>query len=312
MSESVPADRPVRPRHLNYNHLLYFWTTAREGGIARAAEALHVTPQTISGQLKLLEDSIGAALFQRTGRRLVLTDLGKMAYQYADEIFNLGAELSQRVQSPDNPSALKLNVGVVNSIPKLIAYRILEPALEECENLHLTCNEGELEQLLARLAIHQLDLVISDNPIPSGLNIRAFNHKLGESSISLFGATALIRGLKKDFPASLDGAPMLLPTNISALRRKLEDWFRSERITPSIIAEFEDSALLKSFGQTGLGLFPAPTAIAAEVQQMYSVKTAGRITTVSETYFAITSERRINHPAVSIVTERARNQLLSD
>lgn len=305
-------ERSFRTRHLNYNHLLYFWTTAREGGIARAAESLHVTPQTISGQLKLLEDSIGAPLFQRVGRRLVLTELGRMTYQYAEEIFSLGAELSQRVQSPDSASAISLNVGVVNSIAKLIAYRILEPALDECKGLRLTCTEGELDKLLAQLAIHQIDLVISDNPIPTGLNIRAFNHKLGESTVSLYGVPKLQKRVARNFPDSLHEAPLLLPTNISALRRRLEDWFQSIGVIPNIVAEFQDSALLKSFGQTGIGLFPAPSAIGTEVQKMYGVKSAGRIEAVTETYYAITPERRIDHPAVSIVTERARTQLLSD
>ena len=305
-------DTPLRSRPLNYHHLLYFWTTAREGTIARAAESLHLTPQTISGQLKLFEEQIGHPLFQRAGRRLILTETGKLAYQYAEDIFNLGTELSRRLQSPFHSHTLNLNVGVVNSIPKLIAYRILEPALEESEELKLTCTEGTLEELLGQLAVHQLDLVISDHAIPAGLNLRAFNHKLGESSISLFGSAARSRRVAKRFPEALDGYPMLLPTNTSALRRKLEDWFRRQGIAPLIIAEFQDSALLKSFGQTGLGLFPAPTAIAREVQNMYGVKAAGRIEDVKESYYAISPERRIAHPAVSTVTERARTELLSD
>ncbi|MEM9743509.1 MAG: transcriptional activator NhaR [Pseudomonadota bacterium] len=301
-----------KARHFNYNHLLYFWITAREGSIAKASEVLNVTPQTISGQLKLLEDAIGAPLLQRDGRRQVLTDHGKLAFQYADDMFNLGAELSQRLQTSTGLSALALNVGVVNSIPKLIAYRILEPALDEYDNLRLTCTEGELEQLLARLSVHQLDLVISDNPIPSGLSLRAFSHKLGESSVSFFGSAPLSRAVKKDFPASLNETPVLLPTHASALRYKLDSWFRRAEIQPIVVAEFQDSALLKSFGQTGRGLFPAPTAIAREVEQMYGVKLAGRISEVTETYYAITQQRRIDHEAVSVVTERARTELLSD
>ena len=212
-------------RHLNYQHLLYFWTVAREGSIARASEVLHLTPQTISGQLKLLEESIGAPLFHRVGRGLVLSDTGRLVNQYAEEIFSLGAELTQRVRDQDMGAPLAFNVGVVNSIPKLIAQRILLPSLELGDEIRLLCWENELDKLLADLAVHRLDLVVSDRPLPTGSSVKAFNHLLGVSGVSMFAHRSVAAKFAKGFPGSLDGAPLLLPVNTSALRRRLDDWF---------------------------------------------------------------------------------------
>ncbi len=298
-------------RHLNYNHLLYFWTVAREGSIARASEALFLTPQTISGQLKLLEEAIGKPLFHRVGRRLVLSETGQIVNQYADEIFSLGAELTQRMKSNDPGAPFVLNVGVVNSIAKLVAYQILEPALELEEDMRMVCWEGSLEQLLGDLAVHRLDLVISDHPIPTGLSVKAYNHRLGESGVSFFANAAKARSYARGFPNSLDQAPLLLPVNTSALRRRLEDWFEEQSIRPRIIAEFDDSALLKAFGEAGIGLFPAPTAISNKVESMYSARQVGTIDGVHETYYAISPERKIKHPAILSITESARERLFS-
>jgi len=299
-------------RHLNYNHLLYFWTVAREGSIARASEVLFLTPQTISGQLKLLEEAIGKPLFHRVGRRLVLSETGQIVNQYADEIFTLGAELTQRMKSGQPGVPFVLNVGIVNSIAKLISYQILTPALEREETIRLACWEGDFEKLLADLAIHRLDVVISDHPIPAGLSVKAYNHLLGESGVSFFSATRQSSRFAKNFPASLDGAPVLMPVNTSALRRRLDDWFESHGLRPRIIAEFDDSALLKAFGAAGVGLFPAPTAIAANVESMYGVRQVGEAHGVHETYFAISPERKISHPAVLQITEAARSRLFAD
>jgi LysR family transcriptional activator of nhaA len=298
-------------RHLNYNHLLYFWTVAREGSIAKASEVLFLTPQTISGQIKLLEETIGKPLFHRVGRRLVLSETGQIVNQYADEIFSLGAELTQRMKSDDPGTPFVLNVGIVNSIAKLIAYQVLRPALAMEEDLRLVCWEGPLEKLLADLAVHRLDLVISDHPIPAGLSVKAYNHKLGESGVSFFADPRRARGYASRFPASLDHAPVLLPVNASALRRRLEDWFEEQSVRPTIIAEFDDSALLKAFGEAGIGVFPAPTAIAEKVESMYSSRRIGEAEGVHETYYAISPERKIKHPAILSITEAAREHLFN-
>ena len=298
-------------RHLNYNHLLYFWTVAREGSIAQASKALHLTPQTISGQLKLLEESVGEPLFQRVGRGLVLTDAGRMVNQYADEIFTLGAELAQRVRSKQPGTANALNVGVVNSIAKLIAYRILEPALDLEEPVRIVCWEGDLDRLLADLAVHRLDLVLSDRPIPTGLSVRAYNHALGESPLSFFAQKRMAVRLGRGFPQSLNGAPVLMPVHTSALRRSIDDWFDRVNVRPWVVAEFDDSALLKAFGEAGAGIFPAPTAITRQVEQMYHARSIGMVDEVIESYFAISPERKLKHPAVVRITESARARLFS-
>jgi len=237
-------------RHLNYNHLLYFWTVAREGSIARASEVLCLTPQTISGQLKLLEESVGKALFHRVGRRLVLSETGQIVNQYADEIFSLGAELTQRMKSSQPGAPFVLNVGIVNSIAKLIGYQLLEPALQMDEKIRVVCREGDFEKLLADLAVHRLDVVISDHPIPTGLSVRAYNHVLGESGVSLFCAGSKADQYAGRFPEALDDAPVLLPVNASPLRRRLDDWFELRGLHPEIVAEFDDSALMKALGST--------------------------------------------------------------
>lgn len=296
-------------RHLNYNHLLYFWTVAREGSIAKASQILHLTPQTISGQLKLLEESVGEKLFVRVGRGLALSETGHVVNQYADEIFSLGAELANRVQNKTASTPLTLKVGIVDSIAKLIAYRIIEPALEMSDSIRTICLEDDLESLLADLAIHNLDIVISDRPIPTGLNVKAFNHALGTSSISLFCAENLKDQYIHNFPSSLDKTPMLLPVSSSPIRRQLEDWFIKEKIFPKIIAEFDDSALLKVFGAAEKGVFPAPTSMTEEIEHMYRAVKIGTVDKITENYYAISPERKVRHPAVLKITELARNHL---
>ena len=298
-------------RHLNYNHLLYFWTVAKEGSIAKASETLHITPQTISGQLKLLEDAVGEALFRRVGRGLALTETGQVVNLYADEIFSLGAELTQRVQNKMTGLPAELNVGVANAIPKLIAFQILAPSLELDEHIRIICKEGELDQLLGDLAVHRLDLVISDRQVPTGLNVKAYNHKLGDSDISFFAQKRIAAKYARDFPASLHGAPMLLPVKDNVMRRSMEDWFDQNDIVPNVVAEFEDSALLKAFGEAGIGIFPAPSAITEQIQQMYHSKSIGVVEQVKESYYAISPERKLKHPGVLKITEDARTRLFS-
>ncbi len=298
-------------RHLNYNHLLYFWTVAREGSIARASELLHITPQTISGQLKLLEETIGEKLFQRQGRGLILTDTGQVVNIYADEIFSLGSELTQRLNSKEPGKPLELNVGVVFSIAKLIAFKILNPILESEDSIRIICWEGNLEKLLGDLSVHKLDLILSDRPLPAGLNVKAYNHLLGVSTVSFFAQKRLATSYRKKFPDSLDDAPILMPVKSSALRRTLDDWFDQINVAPDILAEFDDSALLKAFGQAGVGVFPSPTAIANEVEQMYHASMIGTVEDLKETYYAISPERKIKHPGVIQITETARSQLFN-
>lgn len=299
-------------RHLNYSHLLYFWTVAREGSIAAAAEVLHLTPQTISGQLKLLEESIGEALFQRAGRGLVLTETGHLVNQYAEEIFALGTELAQRVRNHEGGRPAALTVGVVNSIAKLIAYRLLQPALELEEPMRAVCHEGEFEQLLGDLAVHKLDLVVSDRPVPVGLSLKAYSHSLGESAVAFFAQRRRSASYMKMFPGSLDGAPVLLPARSTMLRRELDEWFDRTGVSPLVVGEFDDSALMKAFGEAGIGLFPAPLAIAAEVEHMYHARAIGTLEGIRETYYAISPERKLKHPAVVQITAAARESLFAD
>lgn len=298
-------------RHLNYSHLQYFWSVAREGSVVKAAEYLNLTPQTISGQLKLLEGSVGQPLFDRVGRRLVLSEMGHVVMEYADEIFSIGAELSQVVKGQKSASQSVLSIGVVSSMPKLIAERIVAPSLLDGEPIRIRCHEASLEQLLGELAVHQLDIVLSDQQMPPGLSLRAFNHRLGESGMTFFSRRSVARKYKGRFPQSLDEAPMLLPSQHSALRRRLDDWFDSQSIAPAVVGEFDDSALLKAFGEAGAGLFAAPTVIENEICKMYGMSPIGRTDAVTEHFYAISPERRIKHPAVARITEIARSDLFS-
>ena len=298
-------------RHLTYNHMLYFWAVAREGSIVKASEALHLTPQTISGQLKLLEQAVGQKLFDRVGRRLVLSDTGRVVFEYADEIFSVGAELANVVRGNQLAGPATLNVGVVSSMPKLIAERIIAPALTAEQPLRVSCVEASLEQLLSELAVHRLDLVLSDRPAPDGLGVKAYNHLLGRSDTSFFYGKSRARRYRSRFPQSLDGAPMLLPTQNSALRRRLDDWFEGAGVTPRIVGEFDDSALLKAFGEAGVGLFAAPSAIEEEICRMYRMAVIGRTDAIEERFYAISTERRLKHESVVLITRTARTDLFS-
>lgn len=298
-------------RHLNYNHLLYFWTTAKEGSIVRAAEVLHLTPQTISGQLKLLEEAVGDALFHRAGRGLVLSKTGQVVFQYAEEIFTVGAELAQWVSTEEKGAPQTLRVGIVNSIAKLIAHRILSPALSTDDRTKIVCYENDFDSLLAQMSVHRLDIVISDRPIQPGLHVKAFNHLLGESCVSFFARKGFNKRLKRDFPDSLDQAAVLLPTVETPLRRALDDWFEQAGLAPKVVAEFDDSALMKAFGEARLGLFPAPSVIASQIEYMYHSAEMGEVPGIKESYYAITPERKIRHPAILNITEAARSDLFA-
>ena len=308
---SFQWNRRTTMRHLNYTHLMYFWTVAREGSIARAAEVMHLTPQTISGQIKLLEESISEPLFAKAGRGLVLTETGHVVKQYADEIFSLGQELTYRLKTKQAIMPTTMNVGIVDSTPKLVALRVLQPAFSLEDPIKVVCREGSLEQLLGDLAVHKLDLLISDRPVPSGTHVKAYNHPLGSSVISFFASEKIAPKYTENFPACLEGAPLLLPVQESPTRRAIDEWLDNMNITPNILAEFEDSALLKAFGEAGIGIFPAPSAITEEVCTMYKSVCLGSSETVVETYYAISPERKLKHPAVLKLTEQARQKLFS-
>ena len=299
-------------RHLNYSHLQYFWTVAREGSIVRAAEVLHLTPQTISGQLKLLDQAVGQALFQRSGRRLVLSEMGRVVFEYADEIFSIGAELANVVRSSGASGTPILNVGAVNSMPKLVVERILQPALVHDRPVRIRCSEASLEQLLADLAVHRLDIVLSDQPMPTGLGLRAYNHRLGDSGLSFFGDETVARRLKGEFPKSLHETPMLMPSKHTALRRNIDAWMETHGIVPRIVAEFDDSALMKAFGEARAGVFAAPTVIEAEICRMYRMVVIGCADDVRESFYAISPERRLKHDAVIDITNTAREDLFGE
>ncbi|WP_077036925.1 transcriptional activator NhaR [Pelomonas sp. KK5] len=291
---------------MNFNHLRYFWATAKAGGVVRAAEQLHTTPQTVSTQIKLLEERLGCALFRKSGRRLELTDDGRQALGYAEQIFTLGAELEAAIgRSRAGEAVLDLRVGIADQVPKSIAYRLLEPALDGA--VRLICHEGKLQDLLAQLSVHRLDLVIADEPMARKLSVKAFSHALGRTAMSFFAAPSL--DLKGRFPKCLDGAPMLIQGAASAMRQRLDLWLAEKGVRPRLLGEFDDAALLTAFGREGRGVFMAPTVLEAETCEQFGVKVLGRTTELVEEFYAISVERRLTHPAVLAITEAAREQL---
>ena len=297
---------------INYKHLYYFCMAAREGGIARASERLHVTPQTISGQLGLLEEYLGTDLFARVGRNLELTEVGRLVLSYADEIFSLGSELEEAVHQLPGERPHVFRVGVVDVVPKSIAHRFLMPALSMEEPVRMVCREASMDTLLAELAVHRLDLLLADRPIPATVSMRGSSHNLGECAVSFFATRKIKRNLKGVFPYCLDGAPILLPSSDNQLRSAIDQWLDKHRIRPRMIAEFDDSALMKAFGQQGAGIFVAPAAIKAEVERQYQVTAIGRVDEVKERFYAISAERRVVHPVVATVVAAARTLLLVD
>lgn len=298
---------------MNFNHLHHFWATAKAGGVMRASEQLHITPQTLSSQIKLLEDRLGCALFRKRGRGLELTEAGHVALGYADQIFTLSVELEAAIsQRGTKARVLDCRVGIADSVPKAIAYRLLEPALDGPQQVRLICHEGKFQDLLGKLAVQRLDLVIADEPMSKQLSVKAFNHALGTTAMSFFGTSALVTRLKQGpFPQNLQGAPLLVQGSPSAMRQRLELWLSRQQISVEVIGEFDDAALLKAFGREGRGLFMSPTVLEAETCEQYGVQVVGRTEELVEEFFAVSVERRITHPCVAAITAAARGRLFS-
>jgi len=294
---------------LNYHHLLYFWTVAREGSVTRAAGELRLGQPTVSAQIRTLEEALGEKLFTRVGRNLALTEVGRVVFRYADDIFSLGRELLDAVKDRPTGRPILFQVGIADVITKLIAYRLLRPAFELSAPVRLVCREGKPDRLLAELAVHDLDLVLTDAPLGPTHKVKAFNHLLGECELTFFGSAPLARAHRRGFPRSLHGAPVLLPTDNTTLRRALDQWFDTEGIRPVVMSECEDNALLDVFGAAGVGMFAAPAAIEKEIRREYGVEVIGRVGSVRERFYAISIERKLKHPAVVAIVEAAREKM---
>jgi LysR family transcriptional regulator, transcriptional activator of nhaA len=296
---------------MNFKHLHYFWVTAKAGGVMRASEQLHTTPQTLSGQIKLLEERIGRKLFKKRGRQLELTEDGRVALGYAEEIFTLGSalEAAMRERQEGSTRVLDFRVGVADSVPKSVAYRLLEPAQAMEQPVRLICHEGKFPDLLATLALHRLDLVISDEPLSRQVSVKAFNHALGSSPMSFFCAPSLKPRLKGPFPQCLQGAPLLMPNPHSSVGKQIDAWLTRQQLHPRVVGEFDDAALLKAFGREGRGVFLSPSLLADETAEQYGGEVIGSSDEIVEEFFAITVERRISHPCVATITSAARGTL---
>lgn len=293
---------------LNFRHLYYFWVVAKEGGITRAAERLGLAVQTVSSQLTLLEQSMGKALFSQQGRRLVLTEAGRVAMNYADQIFLLGTQMQEAVNEADS-GRIRLSVGISDSLPKLSAYRMLENAMRIDKKVRVVCYEDQFEALLAELALHKLDVVLTDREVQPGSALKVFSHQLFESEMLVVGTPELAAKYGKDFPGNLNGAPFLLPTRNNALRSKIDEWLLQVNVKPDVVGEFEDNALLNTFGRRGLGLFFAPAALAAEIEEQFGAVQVGAVPGVREQFYVISNERKIKHPAVEAILAAAQKAL---
>jgi LysR family transcriptional regulator, transcriptional activator of nhaA len=296
---------------INLGQLRCFWAVAKAGGVHRASENLHLTPQTLSGQVSRLEETLGVALFNRVGRRLELTETGKLALSYADEIFQVSTELEEVLREKPNKQRQLFRVGIADVVPKSMAYHLLKPALQLPDPIRLVCREDKLTRLLSELAIHQLDLIIADAPQPFGMDVKGYSHKLGECGVTFLASAELSKKIGKKFPDNLKNTPLLLPGQDSALRNALMRWLNQYDVRANIVGEFDDSALMKSFGQAGAGVFPVPSAVADEVCQQFNVKKIGSTQEIKEQFYIISAERRLTHPAVKAVSDGARENIFS-
>jgi LysR family transcriptional activator of nhaA len=299
-------------KQLNFHHLQYFYAVAKEGSVTRAAEVMNVTPQTVSGQISTFEDYIGAPLFKREGKRLEPNSLGLITLRYADDIFNLGNELSRTLATQDVGKVANFNVGIVDVIPKVMVFEMLNDCFDLDTRFVLECHEGDLPSLLADLSINKLDLIISDQPLPVGVSVRAINHYLGQSGVTFFTSKDECEKYQADFPRSLHNAPFLMPSRDSAQYQNLISWFVKTKVAPTIVAEVDDSALLKFFGQKGRGIFCVSSAVEHDVLEQFDVAVIGRIDSVSDRYYGILPERKIKHPAVDAVLASAEKLLSHD
>lgn len=295
---------------LNYHHLLYFWAVARYGSVVRASAELRLAQPTISGQVRRLEDVLGEKLFDRVGRKLVLTDVGRTVFRYADEIFSLGQDLMGTLKGRASARPLRLTVGVADVLPKVLVQRLLEPAFHIGHPIQLICREDRVvEDFLSALAGQELDLVLTDRPLGPGITVQAFNQLLGQCGTTFLAKPKLAKDCRAGFPRSLDGAPFLLPAGHATLRRALDQWFDASRVHPTVVGEFDDSALMYAFGEEGKGVFPAPTAFEAEFRRLYKVDVVGHVKTLQQHFYAISVDRRVQHPAVSAIIEAARKEV---
>jgi LysR family transcriptional activator of nhaA len=291
--------------NVNFRHLYYFWVVAKEGGITQAAKRLNLAIQTISSQLSLLEESVGKALFTQQGRRLVLTEAGRLALSYADQIFLLGEQMQEALSEADS-TRTRLTVGISDSLPKLTAYKLLEATATLDRPVRLVCYEDQFEALLGELALHKLDVVLTDREVRPGTSLGVFSHQLFESATIVVGTPALAQVYREAFPRNLNGAPFLLPTRNNALRGKIDEWFDAHGVRPDVVGEFEDNALLNTFGRRGLGLFFAPAVLATEMEEQFGAVLVGRVPQVREQFYAISNERKIQHPAVEAILAAAQ------
>ena len=294
---------------LNYHHLYYFWTVAKTGTVSAAAEQLHLARPTVTAQIRELEKKVGQKLFRQQGRGLVLTEFGQQVFQYAEEIFAIGQELREFVSTGQTGRRQKFRLGMPDVVPKLIAFELIRPALQGPEPPRIECHEGNLRDLLSDLAVHRLDLVISDSPAPVTVDVNVYSHKLGECGLSILAEEKLAKKYREGFPSTLSQAPILLPTEHTAVRRSLDRWMEERKVFPEIVAEIDDSALLKVFGQAGQGLFPVPSAIEDLVKKQYGVMLVGRIPEVLDSFYAISVEKRIQHEATISIINQARSKL---
>jgi LysR family transcriptional activator of nhaA len=294
---------------LNYHHLRYFWVVAREGSLRKASERLHVSQPTISAQIAALEGALGEKLFRRSPRGLTLTETGHQAFSYAEEIFALGQDFLHSVKQRPTSRPLRINIGIADSLPKLVSHEIIKPIFRLSQPVQAVCLENKTSDLLAQLAVYRLDIVLADEPAPSALPLKTFNHLLGESGVTFCAESKLARSLRRQFPYSLHNQPMLLPTSGTALRRTLENWFQEQGIHPRVVAEYDDAALMKVAAADGLGCFPLPTVAVNEAVARYGFQIIGPAKGCSVQFYAISAERKLTHPAVVAITSNARGRL---
>lgn len=293
---------------MNLKHLRYFWAVARFGGLTRAAEKLSLSPQTLSGQIADLQLTLGVELLKQAGRRLELTDMGRVAYTYADEIFGLVDELALQMRSMPAGRSRTFRVGITDAVPRSLAYRLLAPLLQN-ERIRLSASHERLDVLLAELAMHRLELVIADRPVPPGVAVKAFNHVLGDTGAALFAQPALAKRLRPRFPASLEGIAMVMPGRDSVMHEQLRGWLEARRLAVRVVGEFDDGGLMKTFGASGAGVFPAPVAVRHEIERLYGVECVGQLDGVTERYYAISTERRATDPEVREILALAGSAL---